>query len=136
MSSPFDGLDGALSRAVLSTFGETVAATLRPWARSEFVEGPDPTRPTQPIRGVFTEAPNDARLKGATAGAEFSGVSRFSVSLSEFWIAAEDVAGLSYRIATGDRLSFPGRPGAPLYSVSEAHDTDNGDLNLILVREL
>lgn len=135
MSSRFDALDAALSRAVLSTFGETVAATLRPWARSEFVEGEDATRPARPIRGVFTEAPSDAPLKGRATGAEFAGTTRLSVSVAEFWIAAADVAALPYQIKTGDRLELPGRPGAPRYSVSDAQTTDTGDINLILARE-
>lgn len=133
MPSPFDALNAALSGAVMSTFGETADAILRPRTRSEFAEGQDPDRPARPIRGVFTDAPADPKLRGAAGGSEFSGVTRLSVQQPEFWVSAATVAALPYPIRPQDHVAFPARAGAPVYSISEIHMNDMGDLNLILV---
>jgi hypothetical protein len=133
MSSPFDALDGALSRAVMSVFGEDLPATLRPRTRSEYAEGADSARPERQIRGVFSESHDTAQLRGAAMNAEQSGVSRLSLQLAEFFIPAEGVRAIPYAIRQGDRVAFPGRPGAPVYTISDTQKTDTGDLNLILV---
>lgn len=133
MSSPFDALDAALSHAVLAAFGETEQAMLRPVARSAYaVAASDPSRPARPVRGIFSAAPVETQPKGNAVGGEWSGSTRFSSSAAEFWISAADVAAIPYRIATGDRIEFPGRAGSPAYSVADLHQTSAGDLNLIL----
>lgn len=129
MPSPFDDLDGALSRAVMDAFGETVAASLRPRTISEYADGADPDRPARDIRGVFTEAHDVAQPRGA----EFSGVTRLSVHRAEFFIAAADLAAVPYAIRQKDRLAFPGRAGAPVYSIADMQRGDTGGLNLLLV---
>lgn len=132
MPSPFDALDGALSRAVMSAFGESSDATLRPRTRSEYVEGADLSRPDWPIRGVFSESHDTAQLRGAAMNAQQSGVSRFSLHAAEFFLPAEVVQAMPYAIRQGDKVAFPARPGQPVYSVSDMQRTDTGDLNLIL----
>lgn len=132
MPSPFDALDAALSGAVLSAFGETVSATLRPRTRSEYAVAADPARPERQLRGVFSAAPDDPKLRGAAMGAEFSGGTRLSVTLAEYWVAAADLAALPYAIKPGDALVFPGRAGSPVYSISDLHQNETGDVNLIL----
>lgn len=135
MPNPFDALDAALSRAVMSTFGESEEAMFRPRTRSEYAEASDTTRPDWPIRGVFTEAHDVAQLRGAAMGAEHSGVTRLSVQMAEFFAPAEEVAGLPYAPRQGDKIAFPCRPGAPVYTVSDMQRGDTGDLNFILVIE-
>ena len=133
MPSPFDNLDGALSRAVMGVFGETVAASLRPRTISEYADGADPDRPARDIRGVFTEAHDVAQPRGAAMGSEFSGVTRIAVHQAEFFITAADLAAVPYAIRQKDRLAFPGRAGAPVYSIADMQRGDTGDLNLLLV---
>lgn len=132
MPSPFDALDTALSGAILSAFGEKVAATLRPRTRSEYAVAADPARPERQLRGVFSAAPDDPKLRGAAMGSEFAGVTRLSVTLAEYWVAAADLACLPYAIKPGDALAFPARPGSPVYSISDLHHNETGDVNLIL----
>lgn len=132
MSSPFDALDAELSRAVMGTFGETIAAQLRPRTRSEYAEAADPDRAARNIRGVFTEGHADAQLRGASTGAEFTGATRLSVHMAEFFLPASELALVPYEIRQGDELAFPSRPGAPVFSVSDMQRGDTGDLNLIL----
>lgn len=132
MSSPFDALDAALSGAVMSAFGETVAATLRPRTRSDFAEGDDTSRPARQIRGVFSEAAADPALRGAARGADLSGVTRLSVQMAEFWVPASELAALPYAIRQGDRLAFSGRAGAPSFTISDRHFDEAGNVNLIL----
>lgn len=135
MSSPFDALIAQADAAAMASFGETQDAMLRPRTRSEFAEGADSLRPARPIRGVFSDAPAEALPKGNATGAEFKGVTRMSVQKAEFWLSPAVVAAIPYRIATGDQIEFPARPGAPVYAVSDLHETNAGDLNLILVKE-
>lgn len=133
MPSPFDSLDGALSRAVMSVFGETVAASLRPRTRSEYAEAADPARPARDIRGVFSEAHDIAQPRGAATSAEFSGATRLSIHHAEFFIPASELAALPYVIRQKDHVAFPSRHGAPVYSISDMQRGDTGDLNLLLV---
>jgi hypothetical protein len=133
MSSPFDAMKAALSHDVMAVFGESEAVTLRPRTRSEYAEGADTSRPARPIRGVFTEAQDTAALRGAAMSSEHSGVTRLSVQMAEFWLPASEVASLPYAIRQGDKVEFAGRPGRPIYSVSDMQKAEVGDLNLILV---
>ena len=132
MPSHFDALDTAISGAILSAFGEKVAATLRPRTRSEYAVAADPARPERQLRGVFSAAPDDPKLRGAATGADFSGSTSLSVTMAEYWVAAADLAALHYAIKPGDALSFPGRAGSPVYSISDLHHNETGDVNLIL----
>ncbi len=133
MPSPFDALDAALSGAVLSAFGESVAASLRPRTRSEFAEGADSSRPARPIRGVFNATHGNAELRGAAKGGGFSGVTRLSVNMAEFWVPASEARAIPYEVRQKDHIVFTGRAGQPVYSISDIQPTDMGDLNLILV---
>ncbi len=135
MPSPFDALDAAISGAVLSAFGESVAASLRPRTRSDFAEGADSSRPVRPIRGVFSSAPAEVKPQGNASGGEFAGATRLSVALAEFWIAAADAACIPYAIRQGDHLALPARPGSPVYSVADIQRPETGDINLIIVRD-
>lgn len=132
MPNPFDALDAAVSAVVMSAFGESEAATLRPRTRSEYATGDDPARTARPIRGVFTESHGIENLRGAATDATFSGVTRLSVQMAEFFLPAAEVAAVPYAIKQGDALAFPARPGAPVYTVSDIQRADTGDLNLIL----
>lgn len=132
MPSPFDALDAALSRAVMSAFGESEAAVLRPRTRSEYADGADPARPDRPVRGVFTESHGEEQLRGAAMTAEHRGVTRLSVQMAEFFLPASEVAAIPYAIKQGDRLALPSRPRGPVYTVADIQRADTGDLNLIL----
>jgi hypothetical protein len=133
MPSPFDAFNARLSGAILSAFGEE-CAQLRPRVRSEFAEGADPARPARPIRGVFTEGHDDPAIRGAAMGAEFSGVSRLSVHIAEFWVPASEVSAAPYQIKKGDCIALPARKGAPVYEISDIQISEAGGLNLILVQ--
>lgn len=133
MPSPFDMLDGALSCAVMSAFGESEDAMLQPRTRSEYAEASDPARADWPIRGVFTEAHSTALLRGAVQNSEHNGVTRLSMQMAEFFLPAAYVAALPYEVRQGDKLAFPARAGTPVYVISDMQRGDTGDLNLILV---
>lgn len=133
MPSPFDALDAALSRSVMSAFGETQAASLRPRTRAEYTEGPDATRPDRSISGVFSEGHDVSPLRGSSLGSEHTGVTRLSTQLAEFFLPAAEVALVPYAIKQGDKLAFPHRAGQPVYTISDIQKSDTGDLNLILV---
>lgn len=136
MPSPFDALVSAADQAVMGVHGETVAATLMPRLRTQYAaRGTDPARPSTTLRGVFSEAPGVDQIKGQAAGGEFTGTTRLASAAPEFWMPASQVAALAYAIAPGDLLTFPGRAGAPAYSVSHVQPSGLGDLNLILTRE-
>lgn len=135
MPTPFDALDADISAVILAHFGESEVVMLRPWARAEFAEGADQTRPARPIRGVFTAAPRETDLTGRAKGARASGVTDFAVVSCEFWVPAAEVTALPYAIRTGDRIQLTGRAGAPVYSVSVPQACDTGDINLLLALE-
>lgn len=132
MPSPFDALDAALSSAVLSSFGED-GAQLRPRTRSEFTEGADGSRPARSIRGVFSDGHGVEGIRGAAMGSEFAGVSRLSVQMAEFWISQADLSALPYAIRKGDQIALTGRPGVPVYDISDMQNSEVGGVNLILV---
>jgi hypothetical protein len=134
MPSFFDALDADLSAAVDATFGE--AATIIPRVSAQYVApSADSSRPQQTVRGVFTLAPMSEPIQGQVRGAEFSGTTRFLSGASEFWLARAEVASLGYKIRPGDAIRLDSRAGAPVYTIAAPHQTDTGDLNLILVTE-
>ena len=135
MPSPFDAYDLQLSDLMLRSFGETEAAVIRPRAESQYVERPtDGTRPGLTLRGIFSAGPADGQVRGNATG-DYAGTTRFAQTAPEFWVPAAEVAALPYKIAQGDLLRFPGRPGSPGYAIVSIQHTDLGDLNLILVAE-
>lgn len=135
MPSPFDALIAAADGAVMGVHGESVAAVLTPRLRTQYAaRGSDPARPSTTIAGVFTEAPAVDQIRGQAVG-EFAGTTRLGSAAPEFWLPASTVAALPYAIAQGDLVTFPGRAGAPVYSVSHIQPTGLGDLNLVLARE-
>lgn len=130
MASPFDALDAALSASCMSAFGE--AAMLRPRKASQYTERvADPARPSAPIFGIYSAGPGEVPIRGAAAGGEFRGPTRFATMRAEFWIGAEHIANLPYQIATGDLIVLTDRGGLP-YEIVAAQPTDMGDVNLIL----
>jgi hypothetical protein len=134
MASPFDDLDALVSGAIGDAFGEV--AVLRPRISSQYVErADDPSRPIATVTGVFSAGPADDKLKGGSAGSEFSGGTRVVSQSAEFWLPAEQVRALVARPVKGDALTLTGRDGAPVYSISQVHPSDMGDLNLILTWE-
>lgn len=134
MASPFDDLDRLLSATVLTSYGE--AAILRPRTASQYAERKaDANRNAVNVWGVLSEGPGQDAIKGQAVGGEFSGTTRFNVLKAEFWVSAEQLASLGFAPAKGDTISFPGRPGAPVYAVSAIQHTNMGDTGLILVRE-
>ena len=130
----FDDLDAQVSGTIDAAFGEI--AVLRPRVSSQYAErAEDPSREVATVTGVFSAGPADAPLKGSTAGAAFSGGTRVVSQSAEFWLAAKTVQSLVIRPQKGDALTLTGRPEAPVYSVSQVHPSDMGDLTLILVLE-
>lgn len=135
MPSPFDDLAADLSAAVNEAFGETVAAMLRPRVLSQYSgRTADPSRAARQIFGIFSAGAAEEKMAGASRG-EFAGSTRMATRACEFWLSAAAVAGIPYRIATGDLIEFPGRAGEPAYSVASIHASDLGDINLILTVE-
>jgi hypothetical protein len=134
MSTLFDDLDAQVSGAIEAAFGEV--AILRPRVSSQYAaRAEDPSREGATVTGVFSAGPAEAPLKGSTAGAAFSGGTRVVSQSVEFWLAAQTVQSLVTRPQKGDALTLTGRVGAPVYSVSQVHPSDMGDLTLILVLE-
>jgi len=134
MASPFDTLDELVSSAVQTAYGES--AILTPRTSSQYVQrAADEDRPAANVWGVFSAGPAESQIKGQATGGEFSGATRMHVMRAEFWMTAGQVAGLGFAPGKGDRISFPGRPGMPVYSVAAIQHTDMGDTALILVRE-
>lgn len=134
MASPFDALDELVSSAVQTAYGE--AAILTPRVSSQYAQrSTDEDRPATNVWGVFSAGPGESQIKGQAAGGEFSGSTRFHVMRAEFWMTAGQVAALGFAPAKGDKISFPGRDGSPVYSVAAIQHTDMGDTAFILVRE-
>ena len=130
----FDDLDAQVSGTIDAAFGEV--AILRPRVSSQYVaRAEDPSRQVATVKGVFSAGPADAPLKGSTAGAAFSGGTRVVSQSAEFWLSTKTVQSLVTRPQKGDALTLTGRVGAPVYSVSQVHPSDMGDLTLILVLE-
>ena len=134
MTSPFDDLDDLVSSAVLTAYGE--AAVLRPRVSSQYVaRSVDPDRPETTVWGVYSATNAVTPLKGQVVGEDFRGGTRVSSLRAEFWIGAEQAAEVAFAIQKGDAISFPGRPGEPVYEVVDVQPTDVGDINLILTSE-
>ncbi len=134
MSSPFDEFDQLLSSAVVTAYGE--AAILTPRTASQYaVRQADPGRSVTNVWGVFSAGSGEAQIKGQATGGEFAGTTRLNVMKAEFWLTAAQVAALGFAPARGDTISFPGRPGTPVYSIAAVQHTNMGDTALILVRE-
>jgi hypothetical protein len=130
----FDDLDAQVSGTIDAAFGEV--AILRPRVSSQYVaRAEDPSRQVATVTGVFSAGPADAPLKGGTAGAAFSGGTRVVSQSAAFWLSTKTVQSLLTRPQKGDALTLTGRVGAPVYSVSQVHPSDMGDLTLILVLE-
>lgn len=129
MPSPFDALDAALSASCLDAFGEQ--AVLKPRRATDFSQIADPERQEVEIVGVYSAGPGETPIKGKSTGGEFSGPTRFATMRAEFWIDAETIAYLPYKIATGDLIVLTDR-GGKVYEVVAAQPTDMGDVNLIL----
>jgi hypothetical protein len=130
----FDDLDAQVSVAIDATFGEV--AVLRPRVSAQYAErAEDASRPIATMTGVFSAGPAEAPLKGGSSGSGFSGDTRVVSQSAEFWLAAKTVQSLVDRPQKGDALTLTGRPEAPVYSVSQVHPSDMGDLTLILVLE-
>ena len=130
----FNDLDAQVSGTIDAAFGEV--AVLRPRASMPFAErAEDPSRQVATVTGVFSAGPADAPLKGSTAGAAFSGGTRVVSQSAAFWLSTKTVQSLLTRPQKGDALTLTGRVGAPVYSVSQVHPSDMGDLTLILVLE-
>ena len=130
----FDDLDAQLSGTIDAAFGEV--AVLRPRVSAQYVErAEDPSREVATVTGVFSAGPAEGPLKGGSAGAAISGGTRVVSQSAEFWLLAEQVRALAARPVKGDALTLTGRPEAPVYSVSQVHPSDMGDLTLILVLE-
>jgi hypothetical protein len=130
----FDDLDAQVSGTIDAAFGEI--AVLRPRVSSQYAErAEDPSREVATVTGVFSAGPADAPLKGSTAGAAFSGGTRVVSQSAAFWLSTKTVQSLLTRPQKGDALTLTGRVGAPVYSVSQVHPSDMGDLTLILVLE-
>lgn len=134
MTSPFDDLDQMLSSAMVTAYGE--AAILTPRISSQYVaRASDPSRSAVNVWGVFSAGAADQQIKGQAVGGEFAGTTRLSVTKSEFWLSAEQLRALGFAPQKGDKISFPGRPGAPVYSIASIQNTNMGDAALVLVRE-
>lgn len=135
MPSPFDALDAAMDAAILGTMGET-AAVIRPHLVSQYAgKTPDPDRPVQSVRGVFSAATASDQIKGQATSSEFAGATRVVSMQPEFWMPSSVVASIPYAVRLGDLIEFPDRPGTPVYAVTALYRTDLRDLNLILVRD-
>ena len=127
----FDDLDAQVSGTIDAAFGEI--AVLRPRVSAQYAErAEDPSREVATVTGVFSAGPAEGPLKGGSA---FAGGTRVVSQSTEFWLAAETVQSLVDRPQKGDALTLTGRPEAPVYSVSQVHPSDMGDLTLILVLE-
>lgn len=135
MASLFDDLMARLDATVTETFGEADAALLLPCVLSQYSgRTPDQARAQAGLNGVFSLGSGEETPRGQAAS-ERKGTTRYSTARAEFWISAVERNALPYQIKTGDRLTLPGRPGAPTYAVADMQDTDEGDLNLILIIE-
>lgn len=130
MDSPFDDLD----RVVSAVFSE--AAILSPRSSSQYAERTaDPNRLERTVNGVFSAGPGESPIKGQSVGGEFQGSTRIGSMKAEFWLGPEQIAGLGFMPQRGDKVTFPGRCGSPVYSVAGLQHTNRGDIALILVRE-
>lgn len=134
MASPFDAFDDLLSSAVMTAYGE--AAILTPRTSSQYAaRTSDVSRNAANVWGVFSAGPGEGQIKGQVTGGEFAGGTRLNVTKSEFWMTRDQVAALGFAPSKGDKMTFPGQPGSPVYSVAAIQNTSQGDTALILVRE-
>ena len=128
----FGDLDVQASVAISDVFAEPVL--LQPRVSSPYSERQsDPEHPDVMIEGVFSVGSAEKGLGGQAGG--FSGGTRVTSAMAEVWIAKAQVATLQRRPIKGDALTLTGRSEAPVYSVSQVHPSDMGDLTLILVLE-
>jgi hypothetical protein len=132
MASPFDALDAELSAAVLTAYGETALITPRR-GTTYAAPGVDTDRPPVSALVVFSESPGLEWLSGARRGSELTGGSRLGVSEAEIWMSKAQADELGFKLAKGDKISFPSRGTA--YSVVAVMTTDMGDVRAMIVRE-
>ena len=132
MSTAFEALDETLSAALSSTFAEP--ARLLPRVSSQYaVRATDPDRPEGTVTGIFSVGAAQQGLDGQAGG--FSGTTRVTSTSVTFWMAKTQVEALTMPPAKGDALILTNRTGQPVYGISALHQTDLGDVTLILVRE-
>jgi hypothetical protein len=132
MGSPFDDLDAELSAAVLTAYGETAIITPRR-GTTYAAPGTDQDRQSVSALVVLSDSPGLEWLSGQRRGSELTGGSRLGVSEAEVWMSKAQADEIGFKIAKGDRVSFPARDIA--YSVVAVMVTNMGDVRLLIVRE-
>jgi hypothetical protein len=132
MASPFDDLDAELSASVLAAYGETASIFPR---RGGTYATPGTDHDRQPVSAlvVLSDSPGLEWLSGARRGSELTGGTRVGVGEAEMWMSKVQADELGFKLAKGDRVSFPARGTA--YSVVAVMVTDMGDVRALLVRE-
>jgi hypothetical protein len=132
MVSPFDDMDTALSAAVLTAYGETAHIAPR---RAGTYSAPGADDGRQPVMAlvVLSDTPGLEWLSGARRGSELTGGTRVAVSEAEVWMSKAQAEELGFKLAKGDKISFPSRGAA--YNVVSVMVTDMGDVRALVVRE-
>ena len=134
MSSPFDDLDAALSAAVDGVFA--TKAIILPRLSSQYAERTDdPERASVEVTGVFSAGPAASEIPGQARSSDFDGVTRLNQQAASFWVSAAVAAEIPYRVARGDAVKFPERPGEPTYAVVAPRPSDMGDIEFVLAIE-
>ena len=125
--SQFDDLDAELSAVMEEEFGDM--AVLSPRVKSEYgAAQPDPDRPEQQVRGIYSSGPVIRKLDGDARGSQFH--TRQASEVPTFWISAASFAALGYDVKDGDQLTISGR--AKVFRVVAIMATNCGDIELHL----
>ena len=134
MSTPFDELDATMSAAIRDAFGTT--ALILPRLSTQYAaRADDPARAAVEVVGIFSAGPAETEIRGQARSTDFAGLTRLNQQAASFWISAATVAEIPYRVARGDAVRFPERPGEPTYAVVAPRPSDMGDIELLLAIE-
>ncbi len=134
MTSPFDAIDAVLQGAVGAAFGEELRVT--PRTASQYGGNQtDTERPIRNVLGVFSLAPAAEDISGQRVGPQLAGTTQFAHSRAEAWISAAEYLTLGYAVRKGDSVTITAASSQPVYTVTRADTSDQGDVTLILVAE-
>lgn len=130
VGSSFDALDAATSSAVVDLYGET--AHIIPRRAGQYsVPGGDSDRPPVAVVAVLSISPGADDM---FFGRDNRG-SRIGHNESEVWLPKAEALKLGFKMQKGDKVSFPERDPPLEFTIAIAHQTDMGDMQLIVTKE-
>lgn len=134
MPDPFAAFDRLVADAVETHFSREIVIMPRLPGSQYVAAGPDPARPPQTVRAVFSSGPAIDTIGGQGAAGASGGTTKIGGQTLVLWLSPRAVASLPYGLRKGDAVAFTDQPGLS-YEVVTPRPTDTGDLELIITRE-